>query len=404
MKKVLFVIAGLYGGGAERVLSNLVINFPEDWEIDILLNNNRIEFPYKGNILTLSLPDFGERKTIGYFIREVVRRTCYLRKLKKNNNYSACISLLESSNISNILSGNKYCKTIISIHNVMVSKEAKLLYRISAYPLINLLYRHADKIITVSKEIEAQLVQKLKAPKEKTATIVNGCDCLKIQEQIEKLPQNKKGYEYFMNKNHKIVVCVGRIDVQKGQWHLIRAFSEVVKKEPKAMLFLIGIGALEDYLKELIQKYNLEKNVIMLGFCDNPFWYNAHADIFILPSMYEGYPCALAEAVCCGVPCITTDFHSGAREIIAPDLDVTGERVSDISEEKYGILIPVCSGKMYRDNEPLEMEEQKMAEAITMLLGDYEKRQHYKRRSIERSKDLDIKSIVNEWIDLISKR
>ncbi len=404
MKKVLFVIAGLYGGGAERVLSNLVINFPEDWEIDILLNNNRIEFPYKGNILTLSLPDFGERKAIGYFIREVVRRTCYLRKLKKNNNYSACISLLESSNISNILSGNKYCKTIISIHNVMVSKEAKLLYRISAYPLINLLYRHADKIITVSKEIEAQLVQKLKAPKEKTATIVNGCDCLKIQEQIEKLPQNKKGYEYFMNKNHKIVVCVGRIDVQKGQWHLIRAFSEVVKKEPKAMLFLIGIGALEDYLKELIQKYNLEKNVIMLGFCDNPFWYNAHADIFILPSMYEGYPCALAEAVCCGVPCITTDFHSGAREIIAPDLDVTGERVSDISEEKYGILIPVCSGKMYRDNEPLEMEEQKMAEAITMLLGDYEKRQHYKRKSIERSKDLDIKSIVNEWIDLISKR
>lgn len=404
MKKVLFVIAGLYGGGAERVLSNLVINFPEDWEIDILLNNNRIEFPYKGNILTLSLPDFGERKTIGYFIREVVRRTCYLRKLKKNNNYSACISLLESSNISNILSGNKYCKTIISIHNVMVSKEAKLLYRISAYPLINLLYRHADKIITVSKEIEAQLVQKLKAPKEKTATIVNGCDCLKIQEQIEKLPQNKKGYEYFMNKNHKIVVCVGRIDVQKGQWHLIRAFSEVVKKEPKAMLFLIGIGALEDYLKELIQKYNLEKNIIMLGFCDNPFWYNAHADIFILPSMYEGYPCALAEAVCCGVPCITTDFHSGAREIIAPDLDVTGERVTDISEEKYGILIPVCSGKMYRDNEPLEMEEQKMAEAITMLLGDYEKRQHYKRKSIERSKDLDIKSIVGEWIDLISKR
>lgn len=404
MKKVLFVIAGLYGGGAERVLSNLVINFPEDWEIDILLNNNRIEFPYKGNILTLSLPDFGERKTIGYFIREVVRRTCYLRKLKKNNNYSACISLLESSNISNILSGNKYCKTIISIHNVMVSKEAKLLYRISAYPLINLLYRHADKIITVSKEIEAQLVQKLKAPKEKTVTIVNGCDCLKIQEQIEKLPQNKKGYEYFMNKNHKIVVCVGRIDVQKGQWHLIRAFSEVVKKEPKAMLFLIGIGALEDYLKELIQKYNLEKNIIMLGFCDNPFWYNAHADIFILPSMYEGYPCALAEAVCCGVPCITTDFHSGAREIIAPDLDVTGERVTDISEEKYGILIPVCSGKMYRDNEPLEMEEQKMAEAITMLLGDYEKRQHYKRKSIERSKDLDIKSIVGEWIDLISKR
>ena len=86
MKKVLFTIASLYDGGAERALSNIVTHFPEDWEIDILLNNERmIEYPYKGNILSLSLPDFRNRKTLFYFLKELIRRTSYLRKIKKTN-------------------------------------------------------------------------------------------------------------------------------------------------------------------------------------------------------------------------------------------------------------------------------------------------------------------------------
>ncbi len=401
MRKILFTIATFYGGGAERALSNIVTHFPDDWDIDILINSETpIDFPHKGNMLSLSMPGFGEKKSILYFIKETVKRVFYLRKIKKSNNYDACISFLDSANISNILSGKKYCKTVVSIRVDMTAKRSKWLYRISAIPLIKFLYSHADKIVVVSNEIELGLVQKFKLPKSKIQTIVNGYDCLKIQRQMKVSPPDGKQYRDFMD-GKKVVVSVGRVDIQKGHWHLIRAFSEVVKVEPQAVLSIVGTGALEGYLLELIENLGLKRNVALVGHSDNPFWYNAHADVFVLPSMYEGYPNALAEAVCCGAPCIATDFHSGAREILAPKLDVMGERVKEISEEEYGILVPICSGRRYKGNEPLEQEELKLAEAITMLLKDTRKQKYYREKSIERSNDLEINAIVDKWIDVI---
>ena len=116
MRKVLFVIASLHYGGAERALSNIMTHFPDHWEIDILINNETmVEFPYKGNLLSLSLPVFGDRKTPIYFLRETIKRARVLKKMKRVKDYDACISFLDSANISNVLSGNKYCKTIISM-------------------------------------------------------------------------------------------------------------------------------------------------------------------------------------------------------------------------------------------------------------------------------------------------
>lgn len=56
MKRILFVISHLYGGGAERALSNLVTHIPNDWEIDILLNNDKTEtYPYRGRLISLDI-------------------------------------------------------------------------------------------------------------------------------------------------------------------------------------------------------------------------------------------------------------------------------------------------------------------------------------------------------------
>lgn len=400
MRKVLFIISALYGGGAERALSNIITHFPDDWDIDILVNNETlVEFPYKGNILSLSLPGFGNRKTVFYFIRETVKRINYLRKIKKSNHYDACISFLDSANISNVLSGNKYCKTIVSIRINMFATKSKLLYRLSVIPLVKLIYRHADKIVAVSKEIELGLICRLGMPESGVQTIVNGYDCSYINEQMRTAPIQID--KRIIGKWSKIVVSVGRLDEQKGHWHLIRAFSKVIEQEKDALLLIVGSGSLERYLIELVHAYNLEKNVIFVGYSSNPFWYISKASVFILPSLNEGYPNALAEAICCGVPCVATDFHSGAREILAPHLDVMGERTADILEEQYGILVPLCSGKMYRNKEVLELEERKMAEAIIMLLSDSEKQQYYREKSAERSKSLGIDTIVEEWVDLI---
>ncbi len=399
MRKVLFVIASLHYGGAERALSNIMTHFPDHWEIDILINNETmVEFPYKGNLLSLSLPVFGDSKTPIYFLRETIKRARVLKKMKRAKDYDACISFLDSSNISNVLSGNKYCKTIISMRLNMTSEKSGLLYRVSALPLMKLLYNHADKIVAVSREIEQDAKARFHIPDEKITTIVNGYDVAKNAEQAQRKPENAMPFE-----GKRLVVTVGRLDSQKGQWHLIRAFSEVAAREPDALLCVVGTGDCESYLKRLIQLYHLEKQVLLAGFSDNPFWYDAQAEVFVLPSMYEGFPNALAEAVCCGAPCIATDFHSGAREILAPDMDVMGSQVTEITETAYGILTPLCSGTMYKGTEPLEAAEQQLAEAILLLLQDKEKNQYYRDQSVKRRDMLGIQAVVQDWIRVMEE-
>ena len=401
MKKILFVIETLRGGGAERALSNIVTHFPHEWSIDILINDKTlIEYTYKGNLLSLSSP---EKISPLYFIKNVIKRTLYLRRLKKKNNYDACVSFLEGPNISNIYSGNKYCKTIVSIRSQIMDEHAGFFARIIDFILAKGVFCNADTVIAVSEEIAHVLVDRLKYPENKVKTIVNGYDCAWIRERMTRLPQNRMCDDFFCLNNCQVIVNVGRMVEEKGQWHLIRAFSDVVKKKSHTILLIVGDGILKSYLEELIQAYGLYGKVFLVGHSDNPFWFCANADIFVLSSLREGYPNALAEAVCCGTPCISTDVHSGPREILAPGLEAMGERVKEMSEEEHGILVPVCSGRMYKNCEILEPEEKELANAVVMLLSDSEKRIYYRKKNMERSKDMDINSIVEKWIDVITE-
>lgn len=398
-KRVLFVIRELAGGGAERALSNMMMHFPDDWEIDLLMNNlDYIDFPYKANLLSLDIVEPKSRSAVVPQIHAIIKRTKYLRQLKKKNHYDACISFLDSSNISNVFSGNKYCKTIISIRVSMTSKESSLLYRIAAEILMRGIYNRADKIVTVSREIGEEMSRKFTCRSGQIKPIVNGYDYKHILEQSHIPPEH-----VIDTSGRKLVVTVGRLNEQKGQWHLIRAFKEVVKKEPEALLLVLGTGELKEYYETIIRENDLQNYVILGGYCKNPFWYEIKADVFVLPSMYEGFPNVLAEAICCGVPCIATDFHSGAREIIAPDMDIMGERVTSVTEAQYGILTPLCSGKQYNAIEPLEDAERKLSDAILMLLFDKVKNQHYRERSKVRRESLSIDEIVQEWIRVIEE-
>lgn len=394
MKKVLFAIRSLGGGGAERALSNIVTHFPPEWDIDILVNHeNLVQYPYKGNILSIGLESV-KRKSPLFIVKELWIKTKYLNKLKKENHYDVVVSFLDTSNIANVLSGNKYSQNIISIRSNMFSKDASLLYKISAPFLFRFVYKYADGIVTVSKEIEKELICRYPNLKAIIKTIVNGCDYEKIIKLTNTSPE-----KVLQIESNKLVVAAGRINEAKGQWHLVRAFSRVVEKVPDAFLLILGEGELFQYLQQIIHELRLEKNVLLAGRCDNPFWYEAKAQMFVMPSMYEGYPNALAEAICCGAPCIATDFHSGAREILAADLEDVKAKVDSIVELEYGILTPLCSGRRYHGGETLEPAEEYLAAAMLMLLTDYEKREHYVQQSIKKREQLNIDSIVREWIE-----
>lgn len=400
MKKVLFVIPYLVEGGTERALSNITTFFPDDWQIDILVNDKKnAAYPFKGNIIELGFKGEPRTGSVLFQAKVFFKRTRRLKQLKKSGGYQACISFLDSANVANILSGKSFCKVIVSVRNSLVQQGKLPQYKYVVNPLVRLFYNYADKVIAVSRGVELELKENFGLRSDRLFTIENGYDFSVIEQQKQEMLTEQ---ETKLFKGKKIITTTGRLTNQKGQWHLIRAFNEVVKRAPDTLLVIIGSGELEDYLKDMSKAYGLEKNIYFTGHAPNPYKYLCCTDVFVLTSLYEGFPNALAEAVCMGLPCIATDFRTGARELLAPDMDLLGEEVQCVTETQYGILTPVCSGKRYKDiHEPLEKAECFLADAVCSLLADENKRDEYQQRSLQRRETLDINAVVNKWVKVI---
>ena len=90
---------------------------------------------------------------------------------------------------------------------------------------------------------------------------------------------------------------MGRLSPEKNQENLIRAFSKFIQTGEKARLYILGSGPLEETLKQVIIDLGLQENVFLLGQKENPFALLSKCDYFILPSIYEGQPMVLLEAL-----------------------------------------------------------------------------------------------------------
>ena len=394
MKKILFLISTLRGGGAERALCNVTLAMPEDVEVDILVNSlSETDYPHRGNVISLNMPS-KDQLSLPYQLKAFVQRLILLRKLKKEKNYDACISFMDSANVANVLTGKKYCKVILSVR-VTISRTKSWKYKYIVGPLVRVFYPLADHVVALSKGTESDLIENFGLKSSQTLTIYNGYDINLI---------NRKALEQDTNiidGNRFRFIAVGRLCEQKGHWHLIRAFSEVLKKHPQCELIICGKGPYDSMLKKMADGLEIKENVIFTGFLKNPFSVVKKCDVFVFPSLYEGFGNVIIENMACGMPVIATDFRHGAREILAPDTDYNFQRFDGIECAEYGIITPVCSGKKYENNQPLEKEESLLAEAMIKLIEDKELREKYAGKSRERANDFAIEKTVGQWLELL---
>ena len=104
-----------------------------------------------------------------------------------------------------------------------------------------------------------------------------------------------------------VIGHVGRFNLQKNHTRLLDIFAEVAKAEPSARLALIGIGELEQSVKEKAHTLGLQDKILFLGQMANVNeWYQA-MDCFVLPSLFEGLPVVGIEAQAAGLPCVFSD-------------------------------------------------------------------------------------------------
>lgn len=98
-------------------------------------------------------------------------------------------------------------------------------------------------------------------------------------------------------------------------------------------------------IQKLTKNLQLKDDVLFLGFKNNPFKYIAKADLFVLSSLWEGFPNVLIEAMVCGLPIISTGCRSGPREILAPTY--RNKVKNDYYKAEYGVIIPEFNGIKY---------------------------------------------------------
>jgi len=107
-------------------------------------------------------------------------------------------------------------------------------------------------------------------------------------------------------ENGFIVGAVGRLSPEKGFHFLIEAFSEVIKNCPKTKLLLMGEGGMRDSIINQIRQLGLEERVFMTGYVEDAVQLMSFFDLFVLPSITEGLPIALLEAMQQGIPSVCT--------------------------------------------------------------------------------------------------
>lgn len=231
-----------------------------------------------------------------------------------------------------------------TVHNVdfgpagsHLSKSKRYLYR-SLYRLAS---RTTSGFIAVSDKVKKAMLETVDSIEDSITVICNGVDVKRYGHAVDKSWVRS---ELGLETNAHVAAVVGTLKKQKGHQYLIEAAASIVRQCPNWHLLVIGDGELREELQAQSERLGLGKHIHFLGNRGDVPDLLAASDLFVLPSLWEGLPMALIEAMASGLPIVATEV-SGTVQVM-----VSGET---------GIL--VSPG-----------DAQKLTEAILRLVSDPE--------------------------------
>lgn len=204
-------------------------------------------------------------------------------------------------------------KVIVHSHNANNSNKNP------AWLLVNKMCKvimplYTDCYLTCSTEAADFMFPKRVFEKKQFYYIHNGIEINKFEFNYEVRERIRKELNI---ENRFVVGHVGRFFKQKNHEFLIDIMNTLIKKEPNAVLLLIGIGELQDSIKKKVIESGIEDKVIFFGASDNVNELLQAMDVFVMTSFHEGLPVVGVEAQAAGLPCIFSDT-------IAHEVNISG--------------------------------------------------------------------------------
>ena len=200
----------------------------------------------------------------------------------------------------------KFASTPIVVHNIgNMYNRFSLLARL----FNDVTFMLVDSIICVSKSVEQSFTSwENMLLNGKKVVIYNGTDVSEIDACATEL--EKKRDQLNIRQDDFVIGNLARLIPQKDQKTLIRAFSKLVKSEPKVKLIIVGGGKLEKSLKKLVRDLGIEDRVIFTGSIERAEVYRIlHImDVFVMTSLWEGFCVAVLQAMAARKPVILTDI------------------------------------------------------------------------------------------------
>lgn len=348
---ILFLIPTLGHGGAEKVLVNLVNNMNnEKYDItvqtmfDMGVNRKylRKEIKYIGGF-----PYYFRGNTIVYKLFS--SKTLYKMYVKRN--YDIIVSYLEGPS-ARVVSGctKETSKLITWIHTALINKK----YAFKSFRSekeANDCYRRFNKIICVSNTVKQNF--------EHIFPIGVPIDVLYNTVETDKIRlKQKEPIDDVVYSNDFNICSVAKLMKIKGFDRLVRIQKKLFDNGIRTHIYILGIGEEKSNLERLLAECGMTNYWTFLGYKENPYKYVSNADLYVCPSIREGFSTAVTEALVTGTPVVSTNC-SGAYELLG-------------YHNEYGIVT---------DN-----DEDALYEGIKKMLTVEGLLNHYRKKAAERGR------------------
>lgn len=308
--RILFLIYSLGGGGAERVttvLANVWAKAGHTVEIAVLDGRNPAHYPLDPNVTVTDLRLADDSSNPFTALAKLARRVLAIRRHLARTCPDVAIGMMTTSAV--LLALARVGLDVRAIGSERVYPPA---YPLSAVwtALRRWTFGLLDTVVVQTQATRAWVEKHTRA--NRIAVIANPVM------RVSSTTQSRPGHKPIGNQ---VILGAGRLVHQKGFHRLVDAFTRIAPTNPGWDLVILGEGPLREDLTRQAADAGCDGRIHLPGnVADIGAYYDA-ADIFVLPSYFEGMPNALLEAMAHGLPSIAFDIDSGTREFVSDGHD-----------------------------------------------------------------------------------